>query len=269
MMGNAGFLFYKRYYQEFEEDDWKQIASAKRGGDEKLSKKAKNSIAYTNRALTAIQVPCDNGSPDLGNHRFELKTLNPGLLIGSSYAHEAGVVEEYKIGFYFDYTTGLPTIPGSSIKGVLRSVFPKETDPLKEQKEDYLNQKLKEIGRTPIDSLFEIEQEIFDGIVNGQRVPITQRDIFFDAPVAKSTNTKKAIFGHDFITPHKDPLSDPIPIKFLKVLPEVIFRFQFQLHKHNTISQDDKLALFKEILLDIGVGAKTNVGYGQFDFASV
>jgi len=57
--------------------------------------------------------------------RIELTTVYPGLLIGSGYPHESSVIGELKLGFHFDYTTGLPVIPGSSIKGVLRDAFEK------------------------------------------------------------------------------------------------------------------------------------------------
>jgi CRISPR-associated protein Cmr6 len=64
-------------------------------------------------------------------------------------------------------------------------------------------------------------------------------------------------------------LKNPIPITFLKVLPDVEFSFNFILQDHQKIDEKlvsikRKIALFKQILLDFGIGAKTNVGYGQF-----
>ncbi|MEZ4966913.1 MAG: RAMP superfamily CRISPR-associated protein [Saprospiraceae bacterium] len=69
--------------------------------------------------------------PPLGKteHSFRLKTTYPGLLIGSGYQHETGAEGELKLGFFFDHTSGLPVIPGSSVKGVLRSVFHKDQRP--------------------------------------------------------------------------------------------------------------------------------------------
>jgi len=66
---------------------------------------------------------------------FELTTIYPGLLIGAGYSHPAlkeikksdrDEVGDFQLGFFFDHTTGLPVIPGSSVKGVLKSVFPKK-----------------------------------------------------------------------------------------------------------------------------------------------
>jgi len=50
---------------------------------------------------------------------------------------------------------------------------------------------------------------------------------------------------------------------FLKVLPNVPFQFRFKLSNKGW-KADVKQAIFKTILLTIGAGAKTNVGYGQF-----
>ena len=68
---------------------------------------------------------------------LNLKTIYPGLLIGSGYGHDfKGDVENdkkeqeneaFKIGFYFDFTTGMPVIPGPSIKGAIRSCFPQRS----------------------------------------------------------------------------------------------------------------------------------------------
>jgi hypothetical protein len=87
--------------------------------------------------------------------------------------------------------------------------------------------------------------------------------------------------GDDYITPHKnrrrngipDTMVNPVPISFLKVLPGVLFRFQFELHdfrkeKYTLLSKAQVEQLFKNLLLELGLGAKTHVGYGQFALPS-
>ena len=73
--------------------------------------------------------------------------------------------------------------------------------------------------------------------------------------------------SNDFITPHETPFKDPTPIEFLKVLPNVEFTFFFKVvpisFKGKIITTSEILNLYKQILLDTGIGAKTNVGYGQ------
>ena len=80
---------------------------------------------------------------------------------------------------------------------------------------------------------------------------------------------KGRILCSDSITPHGDnPLKNPTPLTFLKIAPGSTMEFRFKLvdseitEKIFTAAQ--KKALFEEILKTVGIGAKTNVGYGQF-----
>ena len=57
-------------------------------------------------------------------HIIKLTTTYPGLLSGVGISHETGKLGEFKLGFSFDHTTGLPYLPGSTVKGNLRHVFP-------------------------------------------------------------------------------------------------------------------------------------------------
>ena len=80
---------------------------------------------------------------------FCLKTVYPGLLIGIGNTHEAGTRiggedaegAEIKLGFTLDYVTGLPVIPGSTVKGVLRCAF--------KRYRDYVADLLRESGPEP------------------------------------------------------------------------------------------------------------------------
>ena len=181
---------------------------------------------------------------------FELKTVYPGLLAGSGYSHELGHLEdEFKLGFSFDHTYGIPIIPGSSVKGLLRHAI--------EEDSSYFTDLLNSLNYQVNVSREEFIKQIFDGT----GISIYQRDVFLDAyPVS----TQDKLFGSDYITPHKNPLQDPNPIKFLRINPNVTFRFEFILHDNDNITAEMKRNLFNAILLDFGIGAKTNVGYGQF-----
>ncbi|MDP0505814.1 MAG: type III-B CRISPR module RAMP protein Cmr6 [Fusobacterium sp. JB019] len=255
--GNIGYLFYKKMYNELSEkgqvknDFWKELNKLRKEKDnkEKVKKEIKDILNPTRKPNEDFFVVKTNEIKnykvknseiiELGNSSLKLKTTYPGLLLGSGYSHDTGLEGDFKLGFYFDYTTGLPIIPGSSIKGVLRSVF---------KHEDYIKDLL--INKENLD-IKKLEQEIFD-----------YRDIFYDAEI--ETEDKK-IFGEDYLCPHgENPLKNPTPLKFLKVLPGITFKFQFEL-KNGLITAEEKNELFRKILLDIGVGAKTNVSYGQFD----
>ena len=48
----------------------------------------------------------------------------PGLLVGTGYIHTTGLSnDEIKMGFSFDYVSGLPYIPATSVKGTLKQAF--------------------------------------------------------------------------------------------------------------------------------------------------
>ena len=174
---------------------------------------------------------------------FELTTTYPGLLVGSGYNHPKlkDSTDDFQLGFFFDYTTGLPLISGSSIKGVLHSVF----------------------------AHFEFMKDVYDLDVKNKLEYIfkEQKIVFYDAFIVRTNNEGKKIFGSDYITSHySDELNgefkEPNPIKFLKILPNVTFRFQFKFE--NQEDEEQYLDSFKKIIQDFGLGAKTNTGYGKF-----
>lgn len=213
-----------------------------------------------------------------------LKTTYPGLLFGAGLAHGVkGDNNDFKIGFSFDHSYGLPVIPASSVKGLLRSAFPNfandrtTPDIIKEVKAKWIHslivnikdelffentyQPVTQLNNPEIDNITAIELEIFEGRNANGYTGIYKRDIFYDAFIC----SEEAVFlGTDYITPHyKNPLKDPEPLKFIKVLPNIEFLFQFAV-KPGLLGVEHKIKLFKKILLTIGIGAKTNVGYGQF-----
>lgn len=229
---------------------------------------------------------------------LHLRVQNPGLLPGIGYPHEVGYPGEFKLGFGFDYVTGLPVLPGSSVKGVLRSVFPQikfnvenprefsiQPDAKQEQKAKYIFGLL---GRLNIDHLaahkpeilkfvHALELAIFSGWQTDNffqaaekmvRRPMTKHDIFMDALPTSFAENK--LLGRDALTPHgANPLKNPIPLPFVKVMPDVVFGFYFKLTETKignvTITTEHKRRIFAEILCTVGAGAKTNVGYGQFE----
>jgi len=249
---NVGWLFYKDYYHgiNFQEGQPKDIFKTEFESKNKniASKKLSQYWDEVNALKLDFQTI----------QWFELSTEYPGLVTGLGSPHETRKDGEYKLGFHFDHTTGLPTIPGSSVKGVIRAAFKKSSDYIK-----YLLSELfeKNGSMTEID-IEELEKEIFDG----EGCSTYQRDIFYDAVMISSENKGKVFLADDFITPHPNEFKDPIPLQFLKILPAVTFRFQFRLVQREKmlIPVQTRLNLFKRILVDLGIGAKTNVGYGKF-----
>ena len=206
--------------------------------------------------------------PVVSEHGFQLTTAYPGLLCGTGYAHGIGIEADIKAGFFFDHSSGLPVIPGSSVKGTLRHLFglamkKRTQDPYKEEKA----QMIAAILNKPELDVETLAKAIFEG-VDAEEQPLGpyRRDRFFDARVVK---TKGKLLADDYITPHKEALKNPIPIRFLKVAPGVTFQFSFSLvdthvGKH-TVTAEEKELLFSQLLQLSGIGAKTNTGYGAFE----
>ena len=122
---------------------------------------------------------------------------------------------------------------------------------------------LKKYGEKCAEKVKKVENRIYKS-----RRSIYERDIFFDAVLVKA-DKKGRILCPDSITPHlQGPLKNPIPITFLKIAPGCKLEFRFKLHNSDfgggkTFTAAQKKTLFKEILTTVGIGAKTNVGYGQ------
>lgn len=317
MSYNTGLLFNKHYYQGIEFDGGDKNRKDKyQEANEKLFRK-RNKLVMDAKFDSTLLRPLNSLTTiqQSAFASFDLVTTYPGLMIGTGYAHGSGLQGEFKTGFFFDHTTGLPVIPGSSVKGVLRSMFPgmylekaekcKKEGKRKEGKDEdeieteikfwknkasnrkaFIEGLLADIG-IPVsddpDFVIKLENEIFEGMYGSTadrtdskcHFSMKDRDIFFDAVITKGDGT--LIFNDEFITPHKNPLQNPIPLQLLKIRPNVTFTFQFKLGESYSVDENDisvsrprlltadqRLELFRQLLLVLGVGAKTNTGFGQF-----
>lgn len=318
MNPNIGWLFQKEYFQNLLRDratveenrnqhtvtelDWSFVTQ---GNNETQRKRNAALLKQKNDRITRLafrtaDTQCLNVANTYAGQaisHFDLTTTYPGLVLGTGMTHEAHIEGEFKLGFHFDHTTGLPILPGSSIKGVLRSVFPStlrsHQDKPKEGAKERISFLNEWVNIHPSLAAFRgldangweaLEMDIFEGLrkeAEGKkgysiRVPNAYRDTWHDAYILKAANEGNRFLDSDYITPHLNrenpalsPFTNPVPLQFLKILPKVTFRFQFRLHdtevQGKKITAADKLSLFQAILLSQGVGAKTNVGYGQFE----
>ena len=201
---------------------------------------------------------------------FKLTTQYPGLIIGIGYSHPVAKSRDndFQQGFFFDWTTGVPVIPGSSVKGMLRSfLFPKANDSKEVLKEKclYISQGINNqysFDFTKKNELTKFAKNLFE----------TKGQFFYDAFIApdqngnflSSRNNRGLIFAEDYITYHENPLKNPVPLRHLKLAPGVTFQFQFNIKDDQDfcISSDNICHLFKQMIMDFGIGAKTNTGYG-------
>ena len=316
---NLSYHYYKGYYKNFDkipisqnktENGWEFGLDKDRR--KKYAKEIEEFFKDVNSPFLDFKIEEPLNSP-ANIQSFQLLTTYPGLLFGTGYTHGVGEVGEFKLGFYFDYTTGMPLIPGHAVKGSIRSAFPDfkndspEFNDIKNKKpcpqvleinqvkarwiaavldeiktENYdpscYTEPKKELADGELEKIYQLQLEIFEGVKDHKKKEaknryhsIYQRDIFHEAIPIDSEHTHRLVFDTDSITPHikknlsyeESMLKNPTPLLMLKVLPKVRFQFNFDLKK-GLLTVDQKLRLFQKILLTIGIGAKTNVGYGQF-----
>lgn len=276
--GNNSFLFQKAYYNGFVWPNNKQEPYAPNFFKERLG---------WLKAVCLVAV----GNDDAQTH-IRLKTLYPGLATGVGVTHESGSKGELMLGFEFDYTTGMPVIRGHSLKGALRSAFPQDHKKgvlFKHEKAyqiycwlhnipDFTKEGLAEfmMDKNLYQNIVHYENEIFDGKLDGKLISNYKQDVFFDSYIitpSQFPSTRNQYLGNDSITPHvkknktyeQSMLTNPVPLPFLKILPGVEIEFRFKLNNNGLLNIGQKENLFKQILLTLGIGAKTNVGYGQFE----
>ena len=249
-MKNLNLLFNKSYFTGLGKTDKKKFGEELKRRNQEIYDTVFNEKPYPAGDFR-------KADPRLVSHYFRMKTAYPGLLTGTGYMHEAeqGSSDCIKLGFSFDYVTGQPYIPGSSVKGLLRSCF--ERPEIREVLSEVLHMQDTNAfcGEGVLGPKGSMTKAIFDGT-----------DVFFDAVIA-SGNRKGHIVGSDYITPHgKDETKTPIPLLMLKVMPDVTFEFRFRLQNSTvgnwTFTAEQKKAVFQTLLEIYGAGAKTNVGYG-------
>lgn len=280
MIQNIGKLFYKDYYQDI---NFEYVLDETKEGSQDGEIARMNGLI---KESELVKIP----NP-LADFHFQAKVAYPGLVTGTGIVHDSKkLTGGYNLGMHFDYTYGMPNVYGSSVKGVLRDYFKQARvkTVLSDGTEtiSYDDDLFASIAQCGIDM-----DELFEDIFNGRMLQrdaegklvyvnksIYKRDIFYDAVivVAYTVKTKNGqiiehVVDDDSITPHKEgPLKNPVPITMLKIAPGCTLEFRFHLNDFTsrdgkTFTADEKLNLFKDILEIVGVGAKTNVGYGQLE----
>ena len=289
--GNLGMLYSRCYYGEInlhvlDKETIKVVSTKTKKGYEETNHQ---SLYYKSRndnlIKQAVRFQAPDPMPNANADPILLQSTYPGMLIGVGIPHAAKHEGETQLGLSFDHSTGLPYIPGSSVKGVLRSMFPLQDIALADkcekkglidranrlriqadEKREFIAGQIPNFKPKMVDDL---ERSIFIGTEYDSEkkdyVQIAERDIFFDA---FPTASKSGLLGTDFITPHtKGEFQNPGLIHFMRIAPDVTFRFEFRLKDSRRCGQvfcdaTSKRELLR-ILKTVGIGAKTNVGYGQ------
>lgn len=232
-----------------------------------MSEKNQTYLTNINAAISGAIIQQGGQEDDaLPLTHIRMKTSYPGVLIGTGSAHETGAKNEMLLGFTLDYVTGIPYLPGSSLKGLLRSAF--HFGDSEKNETEYVRETLSTIVGNEVskENVTDLETALFADPDNG----IVFLDSFIQG-MTTDAGENAAYMGLDYITPHKgDMLKNPIPLPILRINPNVVFDFRFYLQDVKTedgkVFQVDTIKnLFIEILKDFGIGAKTHVGYGVLE----
>lgn len=196
---------------------------------------------------------------------FNLK-LSSRLITGTGLAH-AG-----EVGFLFERNLGLPYLPATGLKGILRlahalnMAFDAHGEPtnLVRQKGDRLQLDERDPA-TLIPTLFGIAPEGKDQ--ESQRGDIIVLDAFPLAPPKLATdiiNCHHPKYYNGKTQQHPTDDDQPIPVKFLVVEPGTTFVLRLMLGPQaKPYAEEVKKAVFRA-MEQLGFGAKTAIGYGHF-----
>jgi len=210
---------------------------------------------------------------------FKMKTKSR-LIVG------LGQESVYETSIRLHRNYGVPIIPGSALKGItkhyaimqLAENFAKESGVFREAVRK-AQKYIEEPDIKKIDKL--VNMKINNGsltIGEVRQVFGTQANegevVFFDA--LPEPNHLQDVFEFDIMNPHYQPYYsgleppgdwlDPNPIFFLTVREGVVFNFWiWQRGEHNSNLLEKTKMLLIEALKEVGVGAKTSLGYGRFE----
>lgn len=209
--------------------------------------------------------------------------------MSSPFVSGLGSGHPTETGFILDRNTGLPCIPASTIKGVLRlacglHIEQTEPDSVKEQR----GKNGQSTGQWEIPDTHPLFRRHFGDTDTGKKDSVRGQIAFLDAfPAALPQDGR--LFKTDIMNPHfgkyyageQGPLEteSPIPVKFLAVNSGVQFVFRclaLPLPERAADEpdagvfspfdeQDEKnvQALFEIACTQLGFGGKTSVGYGR------
>lgn len=221
-------------------------------------------ITGTNEQITITSSRTNHLSPHLqkkdSSGRFfvaiEITVGTKGMLFGGSNPVFRPTNDKdlpaITLGLHPD--TGLPYIPGTSLKGMICSVVERIEDTSKSK--GSAENKTGTQGSSPAKQKNVNEANNF--VVNHGRI----HDVFHGVFPLKITISA----NKDHLTPHSNPLHNPVPLGMIKVDSGSTMKAAFHVVAKNQGEAESKVEHWLTELQFFGMGARTNYGYGQFYF---
>lgn len=244
--GDNGYLLLRKYLQGWNFDATKMFDDeSKKAAYAKLLDASKNGNEELYTFLGRRQQVSIEAYRRLGFHceSFELVSASR-MIIG------IGESTVFEVGLTLHSVFGIPYIPASAIKGVTRSWA----------------EQFEETEASSIKLIFGSETKDEKSAVNNQKGGV----FFLDAWPVEVPELEK-----DIMTPHYgkyymdgEPPGDwlsPVPIPFVVVKSGIRFRFSVVGSKKVLPERfQEMVSWLKNALTEIGIGAKTSLGYGLF-----
>lgn len=167
-----------------------------------------------------------------------------------------------EVGMVFDRNSGLPYIPASSVKGAVRYAYCvnfARKYPEKIRNGEFVDEK-------DINGLIELFGSL--DTKNSSRGGYAFMDVYSEKPPEIVIDIMNPHYGKYYKGKSNDgpvEIEDPVPIKFLAAEKGTVFKFRgFFLSKEAESYWDQLNEAFFTALTELGIGAKTAVGYGRF-----
>jgi len=194
-----------------------------------------------------------------------VKTLTLSFRSETRFLTGIGETSPTEVGMLFDRNSGVPYIPASSVKGVVRYAYCV----------NFARKNPEKIA----DGKFVDEKDI-DGLIplfgsldskNSSRGGYAFMDVYAEEAPEIIIDIMNPHFGKYYkgdSTEGPVETEDPVPIKFLAIEKGVVFKFRgFFLSTEAESYCEQLVEAFVTALTELGIGAKTALGYGRFDHA--
>ena len=198
-----------------------------------------------------------------GNHELGAGILEISAKASTRFLTGIGQTSPTEVGMVFDRNTGLPFLPAASIKGAVRYAYCVNFA-LNHPEKVKSGQTLDEQEVAGLEALFGSRDT-----ANGSRGGFAFMDTYPEAVpdlVVDIMNPHHGTYYRGGSPEGPVETESPIPIKFLAVEKGFVFKFRgFFLTTAAETYRAQLLDAFHMAMADLGLGAKTAVGYGRFE----
>ena len=261
-------LFFDRAFDGYEQEFEVRAKEGRQAFFEDLTRRFETGEERASEEYRDRQLRRQQALESQGAVVIEMKSTQP-LVLGLGLPHPT------ETGFLLDRHSGVPYIPGSSVKGLLRAVAGATLE-----------------GELPVDELHQYAESywrenlsrIFGPEIEGSTTPSRGEVRFYDA--FPSCWPRLVV---DILTPHHGDYygsggsagirvapgdwHEPIPNPFLTVAPDTPFWFAFGPRRRGEMTQQEFRALYSLLVVGldwIGIGGKArSQGYGAFEEAGI